>query len=125
MSALWKCELEGDLVVAVLEEAHAAALFELVQECRGMPWFDWWSGFEDNRALIEESLVRYRNGQGMWAGIWSAGELAGLVGLNNVNPWHRSASLDYWLGPTHQGRGLVTRACRVVLGYGFEELNLN
>ena len=31
----------------------------------------------------------------------------------------------YWLAEDMQGRGIVTRTCRAILGYAFDELKIN
>src|SRR5207249_2531411 len=101
------------------------ALSALVQANRGMPWLDWWDSREGNAGVVCDSLARESENKGFWAGVWSEGRLAGLVGLNGVNLWNRTASLDYWLGSAFQGKGLMTRAARAVVRHAFEEMGLN
>ena len=33
--------------------------------------------------------------------------------------------MGYWLGEEHQGKGLMTAACRALVDYAFGELGLN
>lgn len=52
------------------------------------------------------------------------GRLEGECGLSRVNEVHRTASLGYWLRARATGRGLATRAARLVLVHGLEDLGL-
>lgn len=101
------------------------ALHRLALANREMPWLDWWMDPDGNRVLIERSIRTQRERGGMWAGIWSLEQLAGVIGLTGVDPWNRSARLDYWLGAAFQRQGLVTRSGATLLRYGFTELELN
>lgn len=53
----------------------------------------------------------------------STGRYLGGVGLNQFNP-HRAANLGYWVRTSAAGRGVATRAARLVARFGFEELKL-
>ncbi len=118
-------QVDIGLEVRTLQATDGPSLFALVRANAGMRWFDWWDTLEANQALIEGSLEQYRNQQGFWAGIWVEKELAGLVGLHEVNHWNRTAKLSYWLGRSFQGRGLMTRSCQALLPFAFEGWGLN
>ncbi len=52
--------------------------------------------------------------------------LIGTVGLHRIHAANRSAMLGISIGDTtHHNRGYGTEAVRLILRYGFEELNLN
>jgi ribosomal-protein-serine acetyltransferase len=38
---------------------------------------------------------------------------------------NRSTEIGYWLGASFQSKGLVTKSCRALIDYAFNELNLN
>jgi ribosomal-protein-serine acetyltransferase len=52
------------------------------------------------------------------------GTLVGVCGLNAVDRLNRWANLGYWLHTACTGRGLATRAARLVAGFGLSELDL-
>ena len=53
------------------------------------------------------------------------GRLADTINLHDIDSESRKANVGYWLGAECQNRGLMTKACRVLLDYAFQELNLN
>ncbi|MDX6692427.1 MAG: ribosomal-protein-serine acetyltransferase [Blastocatellia bacterium] len=114
----------------LLEEQHAALLCALTR--RHWDYFRrWMPNFSDDYTLAESSefirqcIERRAAGRELPAGIWDAGQLAGVVSLKSIDHKNHSASLGYYLAATHQGRGLVTASCRILLDYAFEELRLN
>jgi ribosomal-protein-serine acetyltransferase len=57
--------------------------------------------------------------------IWYRGEIAGQIGYNYFDWNDRRTEIGYWLGASFQGKGLITKSCRVLINYAFNELNLN
>jgi RimJ/RimL family protein N-acetyltransferase len=52
------------------------------------------------------------------------GAVLGTIGLNAIDRLNRWANLGYWVRTDRSGEGLVTRAARLVAGFGFGELGL-
>jgi len=49
----------------------------------------------------------------------------GKSNTTNLDWTNRKTEIGYWLGESFQGRGLVTKSCRVLIDYAFNELKLN
>jgi ribosomal-protein-serine acetyltransferase len=114
----------------LLEERHAAELCAMTKQ----HWHyfrQWMPNFSDNHSIAEssefirQSLERFAAGREIPAGIWASGAMVGVISLKSIDLANRNASLGYYLAATHQGRGLVTEACRILLDYAFGELQLN
>ena len=57
--------------------------------------------------------IRYKN------------QLCGVIGLVvQEDVYRKSAELGYWVGEEYWGRGIATEAVKLVLHYGFNNLNL-
>ena len=52
------------------------------------------------------------------------GRAAGSIGLGNFDWRESSGDVFYWLAEEARGRGLATRAVRLICGWGFGELGL-
>jgi ribosomal-protein-serine acetyltransferase len=85
-----------------------------------LPWVDATRSPEDMRAFLERCAAS--EGKEQPFGIYVEGVLAGNVGLTLRDAGE--GELGYWIAGPFEGRGLVTRACRAVLGYAFDELGL-
>jgi ribosomal-protein-serine acetyltransferase len=130
MSAEFHCRVNDDLELKLLEQHHAAALFELVDANRvylrlWMPWIDGAQSVADVGSFIDASLQQFAENKGYHAGIWFRGTLCGVIGHHSIDWTNRSTSLGYWLDAAHQGKGIMTESCRAVVEYDFTELQLH
>ena len=77
-------------------------------------------------AWIGTHRESFKEGKGVTYAIVnkSTNDLIGAIGLM-INPTHKKAELGYWIGVPYWGKGYCTEASRVLIGYGFNELNLN
>lgn len=57
--------------------------------------------------------------------IFAEGLLCGSVRVNHIDSANRSAAIGYYIGSSHQGRGLATLSVRAVLEWCFTELGVN
>lgn len=119
-----------ELLVELLDEAHAEELFAVVDENRSylrqwLPWLDRNTEVEHTRAFIVATRKQHEERNGFTCGLWLRGRLVGVIGLHGIDWANRKTSIGYWVAQAHQGQGLVTRGCRALLAYLFGELGLN
>lgn len=122
--------LDDETELRILEVRHADALYAVIDANRAhlrrwLPWVETTNSADDIRSFIRGALREYAEGNGFTAGIWRRGEVVGVIGLRLVNWAHRSAAIGYWLAEAHQGRGIMTRACRALVDHAFDEVGLN
>jgi ribosomal-protein-serine acetyltransferase len=127
---MFVCKIDDNTELRLLEERHAGELFSLLDKNRShlrleLLWLNDQFSLNDSNEYVRAGLERFATGNGLRAGIWSEGNLAGIVSLHNLVRVDRKASIGYWLGASYQGRGLATKACRVLINYAFDELKLN
>lgn len=89
---------------------------------RWMPWEETTRSPADSRAFIERSIASEHDLEGN--GIWVGTDLAGSIGLR-INTLWNTGEIGYWLGEEFEGRGLVTRACRLFIDHAFRKLGLH
>lgn len=80
---------------------------------------------ETTRAFIERNLAQFADRQGSALGVWFEGEMAGQIEYNYLDWQNRKTEIGFWLGESFQGRGLITKSCRALIDYAFDELKLN
>jgi ribosomal-protein-serine acetyltransferase len=122
--------VDDELSLGLLEERHADELFALTERNREhlrrwLPWVDAVVVTEDTRHFLRQSLEQLARGDGFQAGIWLRGKLVGVIGYHQIKRANRYTEIGYWLDAKSQGQGVMTRACRAMVSYAFEELGLN
>ncbi|WP_245586420.1 GNAT family N-acetyltransferase [Olivibacter sitiensis] len=48
----------------------------------------------------------------------------GRIGLHHLNSKNKSASIGYWLAKDAEGKGIVTKSCKLIIAFGFQQLDL-
>ncbi|WP_228409458.1 GNAT family N-acetyltransferase [Radiobacillus deserti] len=90
-------------------------------------WVDSVKNKEDAGKSIKlkiEGLVE-NGGYPTWFAIINEGKIAGTIGFNDIDKTNRVGELGYWLGKNFQQKGIMSRAFKAVIDYGFTELGLN
>ncbi|MBB6098811.1 ribosomal-protein-serine acetyltransferase [Deinobacterium chartae] len=126
---LLKSHSRPGLELRPLEEHDAAPLALLIERNREhlRTWLGWLDGEwnpERLRMQIRAGRRRSLEGHGLELAIWFEQRLIGRISFNEIHAHHRRASVGYWVDRDAEGRGLVTAACRLLVHYGFTELQL-
>jgi ribosomal-protein-serine acetyltransferase len=109
---------------------EAAEVFRAVERNRArirewLPWVDQTQSVEAIRDFISRAIEQVESDLGPQSGIWVEGAFAGSIGCHPIDWADRSTSIGYWLDAAHEGRGLITRSCEVMLDYLFGERRLH
>ncbi len=122
--------VDDEVSLRLLEPRHAGELYELI--CRNRehlrPWFRWPLSVqteEDVCAKIVEHLHHLAADGRRMTLIEAHGRGVGLLFLATMDVENKRMELGYWLDEREQGKGLMTRACRAMVRYGFAELGMN
>ena len=127
---MFSLKLADELELRLLEERHAEELFAVVDQNRPylrqwLPWLDTNISSNDTRSFIKSALDQFANNGGLVAGLWERDRIVGIISYNCIDWQNRIAHVGYWLAAEHQGKGIMTRACRALITYAFNELELN
>ena len=113
-----------------LELRDADELFRVTDDNRDylrqwLPWLDSIKRVEDTRVFIQAGQAQSAQNNGTQLAIRVRHTIVGIVGHHQIDWRNRIASLGYWVGEAHQGRGVVTAACRSLVSHAFDEARLN
>jgi len=127
---MFSCNINGQLELRLIQPHHGLELFTVLEANRQHlrlwhPWIDFIRSAADVDRFINNWLQQMAKNRGFHAGIWSEGELSGGINHLNIDWVNRSTALSYWLDERHQGRGIMTAACRVFVSHAFDTLKLN
>lgn len=119
------CSLGEGAELRLLELRHAHAFQQMVQaNGERLYWMPREFSVEDAAGRIRVGLERLAGAAGLLTGIFDGGVLVGCVALFHVEPRTRTGELGYWISAGAEGRGLVTKGCRAIAAYAFEDLGL-
>lgn len=102
----------------IVLDAHRASLALF------LPWVRT-TTLRDVYAMIEAALRQEERGEGYQTVILYDRRIVGFLGMHRIDWTHRNTSLGYWLAPPFQGRGIMTRAVRVLVDYAFRHMRLH
>jgi ribosomal-protein-serine acetyltransferase len=119
---------ETELKLVTPEDAPK--IFDLADQGREylsewMPWVDTTRAVADTEGFIRRAQDQMRRGEGFHACVEYRGLVAGAIGYVYLDPRNRRTELGYWLGESFQGRGIMTRACRRLVDFAFESMDLH
>lgn len=123
-------EVNQEIQLKLLTIQDSQNLFSLTDRSREhlrawLPWVDGTKNAEDTRSFIQSTLHQFASNNGFQTGIWYKGELAGCLGLHEVNWGNRHSSIGYWLAEEFQGHGIMTNSVRSLVDLLFLEYKLN
>ncbi len=127
---MFSLDVDDDLKLALPEPYMAAALTEVVRANlpRLRPWMPWAVddySLEHCKQWIGRNLNEFATDGRFNAVIICDGVYAGAIGFHHLDTVNRSAEIGYWLAEEFEGRGIITRCCRVVIDHLFETVKLN
>jgi ribosomal-protein-serine acetyltransferase len=110
--------------------SQASALYASIDRNRArlrewLPWIHAAYGFDDLTAFLHERILEDAARTSLTTCIWAGDELCGSIALHLIDLRNRSASIGYWLDSAHEGRGIMTRACRAIITEAFRRYGLH
>lgn len=123
---MFSYKVDEDTELRLFEERHAEQVFALLVENRERhPELGKNFSIADVQKKIRHDLALFAENKGLGVGIWYKDDLAGGVRYHEIDWSNRMTELGYWISEGFEGKGLVTKTCRVLIDYAFNELGLN
>jgi len=125
--------VDGDILVRAVEITDEQALFEAVRESipEVSPWLGWCHegySIDETRDFLRSRADKAQGDEWYSFGVFDrnkGGRFLGGIGLNFINRVHQFGNLGYWVRTSAAGRGVASKAARLVAQFGFEELGLH
>jgi ribosomal-protein-serine acetyltransferase len=123
-------QIDDTLSLELMVVRHAAPMLELVNANRAhlrewLSWVDNMQTVEQFRQFITNAQQRVAFGSDYAFVIIFNNEIVGRIGIYNIDKNNKLGAIGYWLGSAYEGKGIITRACKAMLEYGFLTLDLN
>ncbi|MBP6931275.1 MAG: GNAT family N-acetyltransferase [Candidatus Pacebacteria bacterium] len=119
-----------EVEIKSLSPEIAERLFELTEKNRNhigktLPWIDGVKTVNDTLDFINNFKKQESENEGIVFGIWYQNNLVGVIDFHKINNKEKNAQIGYWIDEDYQGKGIVTKACEMLVKHGFNVLNLN
>lgn len=119
-----------EIELRLLEEQHARELFNLTDANREhlrkwLPWVDQTRSVTDTSEFISSCSRQFSENGAFQVVICFKDHVCGVIGHHRIDRLNRSTSMGYWLGASHQGKGIMTASCRVMIDHAFSDLDLH
>ena len=127
---MFSYEIDENLKLILSQQHHAEEITKVVRENLEqlklwMPWAKDDYSIDSAREFIRFNLSEYAKNGSFSASIIVEEKFVGGVGFHNLDLTNKSAHIGYWLAKEAQGKGIITRCCRVLFDYLFDDLGLN
>lgn len=118
-------QIDEKIMMLPFRDVDAEALINLITQNRHRldRWMRWTAPVktvDDARLLVRQFREKLAKREGFHVGLWVDGELAGGIACRGIDRDNGNAEIGYWLGEEYVGKGLVTRACRLVINDLFQ-----
>jgi len=122
--------MSSDIRIRPFQREDAFALYESVRESMEQlrPWMPWCHSqyaISEAEEWIDKQRTAFDTSDEYHFAIISGSEFAGVCGLNGVRRVNRLANLGYWVRTSFTGRGIATRATRLLADWAFQNTDLN
>jgi ribosomal-protein-serine acetyltransferase len=123
-------KVTDEIELRLVEEQHAQEIFNLTAANRQhlrkwLPWVDQTRSVADTSAFIASCSRQFSENGGFQFVICFKHHLCGMIGHLGMDRPNRSTSMGYWLDASHQGKGIMTASCRVMVNHAFRDLDLH
>ncbi len=121
--------LDNDTELHLTNEKFAEALIQTINANREhlstfLSWVDFMQTKEDAVQYLQQcESLQSENKEISFVILWQK-KLVGRVGIHFISEANKCGAIGYWLSKDATGNGIITNACKKILAYGFEQLNL-
>ena len=124
---MYKQPVDDEIALCLPDRRYSPALWQIVQVDFEYlsEWLEWprlVKSESDLDKFIESSLAKIATGSAMANIIEYKGEVAGVAGFNSIENDLKRVEIGYWLASRFQRQGIMTRVCKHLIDYAFNEL---
>lgn len=75
--------------------------------------------------FISQSLLRSKEEKSLGFGMFRNNHVLDSIGFVNFDWVSKRTEIGYWIAKAEEGKGIVTKSCRLLINYAFDELEIN
>lgn len=123
-------KIDDELTLRIMNERDAYGAFKEVDASRDylatwLPWVNYTHSAEDYKKFIQFTRDEFAKENSFHFGIYNKKTFIGGFSLNKVNRTDNKVEFGYWLGKSHQKRGIVSRVVSTMTDFVFNEWDVH
>jgi ribosomal-protein-serine acetyltransferase len=120
---------EIDIILREIQLSDSPEIFKIIENCRDylrewLPFIDITKRVEDTEAFIRFSKSKASEHDKVYV-ILSDEKITGVISYKGTDYVNHKTEIGYWLAKDQQGKGIVTRACKILIENAFEKMGMN
>lgn len=125
-----KTVLDSKTHIELINETHAHAIFEMVDRNRihlraWLPFVDKMQSIEFAENFVKGTIQRNKAGVEHAFVIFENNQAIGRIGIYKIDHQNRIGEIGYWIVESSQGKGIITKVCKAIIAFCFNDLDLN
>ncbi len=125
-----KIIIDENLSIELISDEHSKPIFEIVDQNRThlrewLPFVDRMQTVEFAENFVKGTMQRNRDGIEYAFVIIENKIVIGRIGVYKIDHQNRIGKIGYWIVENCQGKGIVTKACKTLVNFCFNDLKLN
>jgi ribosomal-protein-serine acetyltransferase len=123
-------KIDDKTSIELIEERHTQSIFNMVNENRNylrpwLPFVDRMQTVDFTEKFVHGTMQRNKDGIEYAFVIFHDSIMVGRVGVYKIDHQNRIGEIGYWIIENSQGNGIVTKSCKELMNYCFDNLKLN
>lgn len=123
-------QLDSEIKLRPYIESDAEEIFVAIKENYEHlhPFLHWVVpeySIEMTKEFIQQSQKAAEEKKNQGFGIFYQDKLIGAIGFNKFDWKCHKTEIGYWLAKDFEGQGIITKSCKLLINYAFDELEIN
>jgi ribosomal-protein-serine acetyltransferase len=123
-------KIDDEIELRVFQEKDADEIYAAVKANYEhlRPFLHWVTpdySLETAREFIERNQKAAAEKKNEAFGVYYQNKFAGTVGFVKLEQDSRLAEIGYWISKDFEGKGIITKSCKALINYAFDELKMN
>ena len=120
--------VDKDILLKVVEPKDAEIIFNTIDNEREylkewLPFVEETHDISYTKTFIEHTIAA--DSSDLTFTISYKNQFVGIIGLKDTDMGNRKTEVGYWLSEKFQRKGIVTRSCRALIEFAFNDMNLH
>ena len=122
--------IDENIRLELTAEKHAEGLLDALNKSRQklaefLPWVDSMQSVDDFKHYLRNCEALHNEKKEVSFVIMFNDKIVGRIGLHHLNLQNKIGAIGYWLTEKAEKKGIITKSCKRLISFGFNEFDLN